>query len=300
MNDRRLTIGVPVYRNATTLNRSVTSLLSQTYGDFNLVLSVDNSPDESLCICHEIARSDSRVKVVNQPQNLKYQNFGYLLRQASTDYFMWAAADDWWKPDYVKTCVDLLEGNTEAVLAVTKVMFTVGGVDEELSSGTYALTQSHSQNVARFLTNPFDNSRMYGVFRASAGKASFPAESFHAFDWAFSAALLRFGWHLEADEILLYRDHTDWSSYQRLVISDARTGLDKWVPLLEMSKWLLHESRIPATREVRAALLALNVDRHFSFASECMPRYWSLTQPLERVWRQYLRWRLTPTRDCSQ
>ena len=53
-----ISIIVPVYRAEKYLNTCVDSILCQTYGDFELVLIEDGSPDQSGAICDEYAQRD--------------------------------------------------------------------------------------------------------------------------------------------------------------------------------------------------------------------------------------------------
>lgn len=123
----RLTIGVPAYKNARTLRASVESLLAQSFGDFKLIISDDNSPDETQDVAMDLARLDSRIEYVRQPINLKYQNFGFLLRRAETEFFMWAAGDDHWYPDFANRCIAELDANPSIVLATPLIAFEQEG-----------------------------------------------------------------------------------------------------------------------------------------------------------------------------
>ena len=59
-----ISIVVPVYKSERTLHRCVDSLLRQTYGDIEVLLVVDGSPDHSAEICEEYAAKDARVRVL--------------------------------------------------------------------------------------------------------------------------------------------------------------------------------------------------------------------------------------------
>lgn len=288
----RLTIGVPAYRNALTLRTSVESLLSQTFGDFKLVISDDNSPDDTRDVAMQLAREDSRIEYIRQPKNLKYQNFGFLLRRAETEFFMWAAGDDRWHPEFAQRCIAELDARPDIVLATPRVEFEQGGVPAGLSNATFPLLDRIDTNIRRYLLAPGDNSRMYGIFRTEAGQRSFPENSFHAYDWAFCAAILRFGGHAEIPEVLMTRDLTPAANYQSLARADGRTALARCFPLYEMSHWLLAEAGIPRSNGVLGALIALNINKHIEYTDHYHPRYTRLTQPLQAFWRRYIEWRL--------
>ena len=56
---------VPVYNVEKFIHRCVDSILSQTYGDFELILVDDGSPDGCGAICDAYAAMDSRVRVIH-------------------------------------------------------------------------------------------------------------------------------------------------------------------------------------------------------------------------------------------
>lgn len=58
---------VPVYRAEMWIRQCVDSLLGQSYRNIELILVDDGSPDSSGAICDEYAATDSRVKVIHQP-----------------------------------------------------------------------------------------------------------------------------------------------------------------------------------------------------------------------------------------
>lgn len=61
-----LSIVTPVYNVESFLDRSVQSILSQSYRDIELILIDDGSTDGSSFLCDELAKKDSRVKVIHK------------------------------------------------------------------------------------------------------------------------------------------------------------------------------------------------------------------------------------------
>ena len=116
----RVSIGMPVFNAEKYLRQALNSLLSQSFGDFELIISNNGSIDCTEEICKEYSLKDSRIKYYNQEENMGASwNFNYVFNLASGDYFMWAAHDDLWHPDYLKTCVNILDTKPKAVLCYT-------------------------------------------------------------------------------------------------------------------------------------------------------------------------------------
>lgn len=105
-----VSIGMPVWNSSLTVAQAIMSILSQTYSDFELLISDNSSTDGTQEICRSFASRDSRVKVFSQPTNVgALQNFNFVLTQASGRYFMWAAGDDFRSPDSLASLVTTLE-----------------------------------------------------------------------------------------------------------------------------------------------------------------------------------------------
>jgi hypothetical protein len=140
-----------------------------------------------------------------------------------------------------------------------------------LSTGTVPLTESVSRNVARYLWDPDDNTRIYGLFRTEVAQRSFPATDHFAFDWTFCAASLTFGTHVEIPQVLMHREVTPPERYGEYVRRDARNAIERAMPLLPMTRHVLATARMPRTRQVLRALVDLNLGYHMDYVRRYHP-----------------------------
>ncbi len=62
----KISVIVPVYKVESYLDRCVESILAQTFGDFELILVDDGSPDNCPALCDAWAQRDSRIKVIHK------------------------------------------------------------------------------------------------------------------------------------------------------------------------------------------------------------------------------------------
>lgn len=114
----RVSIGMPVFEAGVGLGTALDGLLSQTFGDFELVISDNASSDDTEEICRAYAAEDPRIRYHRQDVNVgAIPNFNNVLELARGEYFMWAAHDDRWEPRYVERMVGLLDRDPGAVLA---------------------------------------------------------------------------------------------------------------------------------------------------------------------------------------
>jgi glycosyltransferase involved in cell wall biosynthesis len=110
MNDRPLvSIGFPVYNGASRMRRALDSLLSQTYQNFELVISDNASTDTTGDLCREYMAKDLRIRYIRQTENIgQVPNFIFVLKEARGEYFMWANDDDWRAPEYIEELLSAL------------------------------------------------------------------------------------------------------------------------------------------------------------------------------------------------
>lgn len=106
----KVSIGMPVYNGERYIREALDSLFVQTFTDFELIISDNASTDKTGEICKEYARNDSRIRYVRQIENLgPSANFEFVLREAKSNYFMWAACDDLWSAEWIMRLYELLE-----------------------------------------------------------------------------------------------------------------------------------------------------------------------------------------------
>ena len=94
----KISVIVPVYKAEKFLATCIESILNQTYGNLEIILVDDGSPDSCGKICEKYALSDSRVKVVHQKNAgvAAARNVG--LDLAEGDYVTFVDSDDYIQP----------------------------------------------------------------------------------------------------------------------------------------------------------------------------------------------------------
>jgi glycosyltransferase involved in cell wall biosynthesis len=115
-------IGMPVYNGDKHIALALDSILAQTLGDFELIISDNASTDGTEAICRDYAKRDSRIRYIRNEQNLGASpNFNKVFEVSSGGaFFRWAAHDDLLAP----TCLEkhkqaLDDGPASAVTSIT-------------------------------------------------------------------------------------------------------------------------------------------------------------------------------------
>ena len=180
----QVSIGMPVYNSEKTIDRALGSLLAQRYPNFEIIISDNASGDKTADICSRYAQRDQRIRFYANPSNLGINaNFKIVFKKASGKYFMWAASDDFWEPDFVETLVNELEADPLAGLAfcAVKRIYPDGNQRDIVQfNGIYNPNELSNFQVAASLLSPIRevkdlkyNLFVCGLFRHVALKGIF-------------------------------------------------------------------------------------------------------------------------------
>ena len=120
----RLSIGIPVYNGDRFLPQALDCLLSQTFGDFEIIVSDNASTDRTREVCLDFAQRDGRIRYSRNARNLgSVENFNRVFELSTAPLFKWAAHDDLHHGNYLESCIRLLDENPDAVLAHSDAAF---------------------------------------------------------------------------------------------------------------------------------------------------------------------------------
>jgi len=91
----KLSIVIPVYLTEATLDRCVSSVVGQTFADFEVILVDDGSPDYSPQLCDKWAQKDSRITVIHKQNGGLSDARNAALDVAKGDFVTFVDSDDW-------------------------------------------------------------------------------------------------------------------------------------------------------------------------------------------------------------
>jgi len=270
----RVSVGVPTFDRASTVARTIESVLGQTFPDLELLVSDNASGDGTEPICRGYAAADPRIHYTRHPTMISaLDNFRFLLEQARAPYFMWLAADDYLLPPMLEQAVAVLDARPDVVCAVPRTEFLEADGTRRPAIGTFPLLGDARQNLCRYLEDPADNSRFYGLYRREVVRRLLPAHPYYGLDWSVAAGTLRYGKHVELPEVLLIREASDLLKYTRTIDALADGPLARLLPLARFTRALLGPLGASWHPRVLYALLRINVIHHVMYCQYRYPRY---------------------------
>ena len=160
----RVTIGIPVYNGEKYLRNTIESVLAQTFGDFELIISDNASTDSTASIALKYVAKDERVRYHRNKRNVgAARNHNVLVEMARGEFFKWLASDDVIAPEFLAGTVAALDAEPLAVLAYTRG----AGIDEQGAIIKYA-----QHPVA--LVEQLDPVKRFRLFRERSGFSAWP------------------------------------------------------------------------------------------------------------------------------
>lgn len=97
-----ISVIVPVYNMAHTLSRTIDSLLTQTYADYEILLVDDGSTDGSGDICDLYAKECPKIWVYHKPNGGLSSTRNYDMDYAKGDWVTFCDADDYVAPTWLQ------------------------------------------------------------------------------------------------------------------------------------------------------------------------------------------------------
>ncbi len=209
----KLSVGLPVWNGERFLEGALHSILEQSFGDFELIISDNASTDRTAEICHSF--DDSRIVYHHQPENRGAAwNFNRVFELANGEFFKWTAHDDLLAPNYFERCIDALHADPEAVLSYTGVQ----SIDEEgqqlgsFGATTDVTVDSPHIRFREMILKQHPCHHVFGVFRSSALRRSPLIGPYMASDRVLLAQLALMGRFQYVPEILFFwRRHSKQS-----------------------------------------------------------------------------------------
>jgi glycosyltransferase involved in cell wall biosynthesis len=118
-----VSVCIRAYERTDELAQAIESVLAQTYGDLEVVVS-----DDSGCLGAVVERfGDPRVRYVANPSPTgPAGNLRHAMKHARGDVLALLNDDDWWEPGFLAACIEVLEADPDVDVVFTDQWLSVG------------------------------------------------------------------------------------------------------------------------------------------------------------------------------
>ena len=154
---------LPVYNSIEFLEDTINCVLSQTFTNFEFLISDDCSSDESLKLC--LGYNDDRIKIYDQHTTLgAWRNHEFLLKKGKGKYLFIMGHDDLISENYIERLVDKLEKHDKAAFSTS----TIYNIHYE---GKYNTKHKLDLSVL-YNKSTIETAKEFMLFPESGGKAN--------------------------------------------------------------------------------------------------------------------------------
>jgi glycosyltransferase involved in cell wall biosynthesis len=183
-----VSIGIPVCDVADGLSATITSLLEQSYREYEVIIVDDTGDDMDSSSFKAESERDERLVYIKTPGH-----FGILpahaeaLSRSKGAYFMWLGIGDQLGPNFLETCIARLEEKSDLSLAIGRTRLEEDEPIEDNLPELLNVTEGDPvRRVESFLDSEIGLDLWYGVFRRPF-VAAIPFRNAIGFELAFLA-----------------------------------------------------------------------------------------------------------------
>ncbi len=207
-----VSVGIPTYNRSEGLKRTLNCILKQDYPNIQIIVSDNASPQtETESVVRNAMALDNRVIFFRQDANIgAWKNFLFVLQAAAGDYFMWAADDDEWEPDFISRCVSNIEGLGSVMCDFETINRAKNSVGKN-QMPALGPTISAFKNADHFFKN-MQPSLIYGLHRRSDVQFVLNESLFDFYDCYFALRMI-LGPGIKTIEGVSYRAGIDTDEY---------------------------------------------------------------------------------------
>ena len=191
-----ISIGLPVkngfrYKSFdnTNLGKVLSSILNQTYENLEIVISDDCSNDETKEYLNKISKSDNRIKIFFQKENLGWEeNFKFVLDKSKGEFFKWNCQDDIISKDYIEKNYNFLKNNNDYIACSSKFIYE----NNPTKYLAFNLDQDLFKRIKKFfIYRHISHNLLFSLIRMKNIKKTIDlSKKYWAIDWIFDLDLL--------------------------------------------------------------------------------------------------------------
>lgn len=227
-----ISIGMPVYNEQAYLERTLNSILSQNYDNFELIISDNCSEDGTKQICQQYAANDRRIHYHCNESNIgSSANVVKVVELAQGDYFVLVSGHDYWDHRFLSSCLEILLQDSSVVLCYPQATW-IDADDRNLGLIGGVIETRGVDRISRFqmiLWGVVYGYPIYGMIRTDALRQSTLGLKVVALDIILLAELSLIGTFAYVSEPLLYvrklQDYGSWESYIKKIFNQNLSEL---------------------------------------------------------------------------
>lgn len=102
---KKVSVIIPVYNASPYIKECISSVLSQTYKNIEVICINDGSTDDSLNILSKLQKNEDRIKIINQSNKGVSVSRNVGINNSTGEYIIFIDSDDWIDSNTIETCI---------------------------------------------------------------------------------------------------------------------------------------------------------------------------------------------------
>jgi len=216
-----ISVIVPIYNTEKYLPKCIESILTQTYKNIELILINDGSTDNSLNICNYYKYLDSRIIVIDKPNEGVSATRNLGIKIAKGDYIGFVDSDDYIEDNMYEVLLTQIETNKSLVCVMPS--YTVNRLKKSTSVYENGTTISGNEALKQLLMLRFPASLCAYLYSKDVIKKFYLNEEIHFFeDFEFNYRILSSVSKVAICDQRLYNYRINENSINHQRINDKR------------------------------------------------------------------------------
>lgn len=148
----RFSVIVPLYNKEPYVEKTLRSILSQTFKDYELIVVNDGSSDGSLANAENVLSGVGNARIINQENAGVSTARNNGIAAARGEYICFLDADDWWEPTFLEEMNDFIQVFPDAGLYSTNYYYIKHKkaiVKLDIPTGYYNYSREYANNLCQ-------------------------------------------------------------------------------------------------------------------------------------------------------
>ena len=254
-NSPLVSVLLAVYNGDRYIGKLIKTILSQSYTNFEFIISDNSSTDNTESICRKFSVEDKRIKYFRQIRNLgAFDNFSWVAKEAKGKYCVWIGDDDEYELNFLSEYVNRILSDDDIVLVYSDYEW-ISESSEISESGLkliHSAKDSRFISILKFIYNPAPLPLMMGLFKTNILKLALPIP-----EWPYpyqnfgGCRDIGFLWRVIPNgkvsgirkKLFKYRSRDRWASIGG---EWGNSWLRYWLDLIKINLMQLRSQAIPA------------------------------------------------------
>lgn len=155
MNDKKITVIIPMHNTEEYIERCIRSVINQTYKNLEIIIVNDGSTDDSLQICERLKGEDTRIKIINQENKgvSGARNAG--LESATGEYIGFIDSDDFLEKNMYEKLIGYIEKYDADFASARAYMIDRNGILEVSHYNNYVDSFEDEKSILKSYVDGF-------------------------------------------------------------------------------------------------------------------------------------------------